>query len=299
MKRFLFCLVGWLCMVGAPVHAQESEVGEEEVSAQASEEGEEQLVLPMGDSHPFLAIDDDAFLAFFGITGWGLAHWGWFTEPHHFQDEGGFSRNSSTGGADKTGHFYMSYLLAEVMTARLKAQGYGSAEAGLWGAGAAMAVMTWLEVGDGTGPYGFSLEDLLADFLGVAVSWVRTQSPAVEGLIDFRMEYWPTPGALEGNDLAADYSGMRHLLAVKLSGVPYIDRTPLHLLDLHFGYYTRGWRTFDEEALKENPTRSLYAGVGVNLAEVLKGNVPKAVSVPFHYYQVPAVRFEVANKTWD
>jgi len=253
------------------------------------------VILP----HPLVAIDDETFLAFGGITGWGIVHWGWFTEPQHIVDEGGFSADSSTGGADKTGHFYMSYLLAELMTARLERQGYTSAQSALWGATSAMALMTWLEVGDGTGPYGFSVEDLVADFLGVTMSWVKTRSPAIGRVIDFRTEYWPTPGALEGNDIAADYTGMRHLMAIQLAGVPYVSQTPLHLIDLQVGYYSRGFRTFDEPELQAAPVRSLYMGVGLNVAEFLRGEFPERDWMAFHYYQTPLVSFEVASRRWE
>ncbi len=47
-----------------------------------------------------------------------------------------------------------------------------------------------------------------------------------------------------------DYSGQRYLLALKLSGFERFSRTPLRLVELHAGYYARGF-TKEEEDLGE------------------------------------------------
>ncbi|NOX43633.1 MAG: DUF2279 domain-containing protein [Gammaproteobacteria bacterium] len=44
------------------------------------------------------------------VTAWGVAYWDYFSRSIHAKSEGGFSNNTSSGGADKLAHFYTSYL---------------------------------------------------------------------------------------------------------------------------------------------------------------------------------------------
>ena len=50
------------------------------------------------------------------IAAWGFKNWHWGTEGFHFRTEDWFEQDSDTGGSDKTGHFYMTYLLSRVLS---------------------------------------------------------------------------------------------------------------------------------------------------------------------------------------
>lgn len=254
---------------------------------------------PLPTRHPLLAVDDELFLGFVALTGWGVARWKWFRQGFHAKDERGFTGESSTGGADKTGHFFAGFFVADVLAWRLRAQGYERTEAALWGAAGSMALMTWIEVGDATSRFGWSFGDLLADFIGVGMSALLGVYPVLDDLIDFRLQYWPTDEFIGGDhdDLVADYSGMKHLMAVKLSGVPWVRDTPLRYLEAQVGFYSRGFRSFDTQ----DPLRVLYVGIGVTVTEVLKPLLPQVPGIRevspailgfFEYYQPPLVAAE-------
>ncbi len=93
----------------------------------------------------WLEATPDAALGFGLITLWGVDRWKWFQQRPHIVDEHGFSNRSKTGGSDKTGHFMSSYLISEILTARLEGKGYDPKLAALTGSLYASALMTWIE----------------------------------------------------------------------------------------------------------------------------------------------------------
>ncbi|PLX88844.1 MAG: hypothetical protein C0618_03450 [Desulfuromonas sp.] len=241
------------------------------------------------DQHSFTTAEKrlvarDTLLSAAAITAWGVTNWDWFTRSFHRGDEGWFTDASKTGGSDKTGHMFSTYALADLMfwdfyhrngMARQRA-----AQSAAW---SALGVMTFLEVGDATSDYGFSYEDLIMDALGAGTSYLLNRHPGLDEKIDFRLEYWPSKGLSGRDDYAADYSGMRHLFALKAAGFTSLKKTPLRFLEVHLGYYSRGFRTYDVGHYDEE--RHLYAGVGLSLPEVFSG-VPILPSI-FKYYQPP------------
>ena len=232
----------------------------------------------------------DLSVASLAITGWGIAQWGWFTHSPVAKREGWFGADTSSGGADKTGHFYMSYLLSELFLADFRRHGVSKAEnkAAL----SALAAMTLVELGDATSDkFGASSEDLIADALGVAVSWWLGLNPVWDDRIDVRMEYWPSSGFNFKNDAVSDYSGMKHLMALRADGFLSLRHTPLKWLELQAGYYTRGFRTFDEQ---EIPTRHTYVGLGLSLP-VIAGKSTK-IGKLLSYVQPPGFNIEVDNQ---
>ena len=58
------------------------------------------------------------------IALWGFQNWNWGTESFHFRTEDWFEEDSDTGGSDKTGHFYMTYLLSRVLASRMEDRGW-------------------------------------------------------------------------------------------------------------------------------------------------------------------------------
>ena len=245
--------------------------------------------------HPGLAVIDETVIGMGLITAWGVWRWDWFERDFHFKNEHGFSRRSSTGGADKTGHFILGYLTSDIFAWRLRTEGYSRAAAYTWGALGSILVNLWLEVGDGTSDYGFSNEDLVADVLGASASLLLGVCQPCDDLIDIRIQYWPTSNYVKSGSLVGDYSGMKHLAAFKLSGVPYVKQTPLRYLEAHVGFYSRGFRSFDDE---DDPRRVVYGAVAINLAELFHPIAPEALVTAFEYYQFPYVAAEVVTKTY-
>lgn len=249
-------------------------------------------------NNPFVVLDDEIFLGTLLIGAWGVYFWDWFEESVHFESEHGFSHKSATGGADKMGHFWCSYVMADFLNWRLRNEGWTPLRSTIVSASVAMGLMTWIEIGDSTSEYGFSWEDLLADFIGVSVSALLSLSPVVDDLLDFRMQYWPTSNYLDSGVLVADYTGMNYIMALRMTGIPPLKKTPLRFVEWHLGYYSRGFRGFDHT---DSTNRVLYFGMGIDLKEVIDMFVPKRIKRPIDialtYYQIPKTSWEL--KTWN
>ncbi len=226
------------------------------------------------------------------FTAWGVKKWDWFEYSPKFKKEGWFGADTHAGGADKLGHLYVSYLLSDGMLWDFKRNQVESPEdkAAL----ASLAAMTLIEIGDSTSSkHGFSGEDWIADATGVGIQWFLSKNPYWGRKIDLRMEYWPSPGFSGKFDAAADYSGMKHLIALKGSGFDSLKGTPLEFLELQMGYYTRGFRSYDVGHFDE-PKRHLYVGIGLGLPRILGENT--VAGRFFQYYQAPHTYVDISRE---
>jgi len=224
------------------------------------------------------------------IAVWGYNHWEWTTKSLHTKREPWFEEDSKTGGSDKTGHFYMTYLLSRVMASRMQDRGYSLEEASLAGSLSGILAMTLLEVGDGTSPYGFSNEDLIADSLGAGLAYLIRSNPRVDDFIDIRLEYMPTAGYLSGGgDNTTDYSGMKHLVAFKIGGFESLKNSYWSLLEFQTGFYSRGYRSFDNG---NDKSQHLYIGIGLSLANLAKRSEINVVENLFEFYQTGGTYIE-------
>ena len=226
------------------------------------------------------AIADTAFVSA-GIAFWGFSQWNWGTKSFHFHDEGWFEEESKTGGSDKTGHFYITYLLSRVLSSCYQERGMSLEESSFWGSLSGLGVMTLLEIGDGTSPYGFSKEDFIADAVGSFLAYVVRINPKVEEFIDIRLEYWPSNATEGRDDFTTDYSNMRHLAAFKLSGFDKLKDTSLSLIEFQVGYYSRGYRSYD--TVKES--QHLYVGIGISLSNIADRSGINVLKNIFEFYQ--------------
>ncbi|MDQ3482299.1 MAG: YfiM family protein [Pseudomonadota bacterium] len=215
----------------------------------------------------------------------GFANWNWGSSPFRFNSEGWFGKETANMGMDKLGHAYSTYVLAEFFADGIEKQSSQARSASYTGAILAMGLMTYVEVFDGfSKDHGFSHEDLLADTAGALFSVARRSVPGLREKIDFRLLYTPSRSTWralscfpaphcdrDGKAVRSpitDYSGQRYLLALKLSGFERFRRTPLRLVELHAGYYARGF-TKEEEDLGEPLRRRLFVGAGLNVSELL------------------------------
>ncbi len=216
------------------------------------------------------------------IAAWGYKYWNWGKESLHVQEEDWFDKDSDTGGSDKTGHFYMTYLLSRILASRMEDRGYSLEEASLAGSLSGMLAMTLLEVGDGTSAYGFSKEDLLADALGAGMAYLLRANPRVDDFIDIRLEYLPSSGYLSNGDNTTDYSGMKHLAAFKVAGFESLKHTYWGLIEFQVGYYSRGYRSYDTGS---DRSQHLYAGIGISLANLADRSEVNVLKNLFEFYQ--------------
>lgn len=215
------------------------------------------------------------------IAAWGFQYWNWGEKSFHIKEEDWFEKDSATGGSDKTGHWYMTYLISRTMASRMEDRGWSLEEASLAGSLSGMLAMTLLEVGDGTCAYGFSKEDLLADALGASLAYLLRVNPRVDDFIDIRLEYLPSPDYISNGDNTTDYSGMKHLAAFKVAGFESLKNTCWSLIECQVGYYSRGYRSYDTSDISQH----IYAGIGISLSNLAERSEINILKNLFEFYQ--------------
>jgi uncharacterized protein YfiM (DUF2279 family) len=216
-------------------------------------------------------------IAAVGVMGW---HWG--DSKFHFERDCWFCREGHSGGLDKVGHMYTSYVITDLLTQRIRANAADPAGAEITGAIVAMSVMTGIEVLDGyTKKYGFSREDFAADVIGAALGVARNVVPGMREKLDFRIMYTPSsyerPGVgAEHFQLIPPYRRTRYIAAIKASGFDMLKETPLRYFELHGGFDARGYSAQEHKLGYNKREQNLYVGIGLNLNELFlaKGPVP-------------------------
>jgi hypothetical protein len=220
----------------------------------------------------------------------GVSQWHQGDASYRFHDEGWFAHGTDYGGADKIGHAWTGYTLTSAYRAIYKNWGYQDREALLMGAASSGLAMTLVEVGDGfSSKWGFCWEDEVMNLVGVGMSYLRHSYPALENRVDFRLEWLPSASARHGEhaDWLTDYSGQRYLLAFKLNGFLKTDSPVLRALELHLGYYTRGYLSNEDEVRFKGKHRYGYVGMGLNITYLLQELTGHRAAGIFNYIQVP------------
>lgn len=235
--------------------------------------------------------EDKAFYLNLGAgalaLGWGTWSWDWGSGGPRFQDEGWFGRATGEGGADKLGHAWSGYALSHLFANRYEAWGYSQSEAARFGAASSLGIMGLVEVGDAfSDDYGFSYQDMLFNAAGAVAGYVLWDNPDLARKVDFRVEYNPFTAGTHESDVFTDYKRLKYILAIKADGFDGIENPLLRNLELHIGYYTRGYET-DTVALRarDERRRHLYVGIGLNLTRLLSPHAD--VGGVLHYIQPP------------
>jgi hypothetical protein len=235
----------------------------------------------------------------------GLRDWDWGGSKFAFIEEGWFGSNTRHGGMDKIGHAFSTYVIADLLTDRIRANASNPAGAQITAALLAFGIMGAGETVDGfTGKHRFSREDVAANAIGAAFSVFRNSIPGLREKLDFRLMYTPasyeragiTPSEFH---LIPPYERQRYIMALKGSGFDEVKDTPLRYFELQGGFDARGFE--DKERQLGYPIeRTFYVGIGLNLNEILFGagpfpNLAKskdtlpgwAMRKTFEYLQVP------------
>ncbi|SMF39529.1 DUF2279 domain-containing protein [Pseudobacteriovorax antillogorgiicola] len=226
-----------------------------------------------------------------GVTGFvtylGVKSWDWGSSRFKFNDEGWFSADTGSGGQDKLGHFYSSYIMAEFLyTQARKARPQGMERndyPGLY----AWLIMLYVEVFDGVSKdHGFSYEDLIMNSSGIGLAMLRDRYPKLAETMDFRIEYSPKR-FVETKHPITDYMNQRYMVVLKPAGFDSLADTPLKYFEFSAGYFARGFKNDDPEI------RETFVGVGLNLNELLFKPATRHFSYAHHgndffnYVQVP------------
>jgi hypothetical protein len=139
------------------------------------------------------------------------------------------------------------------------------------GALTTLGAMTVVEIIDGYSKrWGFSREDALMNVIGAGAAVLMERHPDLDRLVDFRLRYKRPAASGQNFDPFDDYSGQTYIVALKASGIPALREHPwLRYVELAAGYGTRDFPGNRRNVLDENRSRNVYAGISLNLSEVL------------------------------
>ncbi len=230
-----------------------------------------------------------------GILYLGLKEWNWGSSSFKFNDEGWFGINTGSGGADKLGHLYSTYIMDEFLTNRLYYKTGNLNDAALKGAIFSGTLMLLVEAFDGvSSDHGFSYEDLIMNGTGIGISYLKNTIPELRDKLDLRVEYHRSK-ADKGHPIT-DYTGYNYSAVLKLGGFKQLKTTPLKYFELQLGYYAKGFKKADKPYFKQKRTE-LYAGIGLDLSEALFKPLKKHTDSEwldytdtfFRYYQLPGI----------
>lgn len=257
-----------------------------------SNDKESQLKIASSAWESLKLIDYEVASATGFVTYLGLRNWEWGTSQNFkFHNEGWFSFHTGSGGHDKLGHFYSSYIMAEFFYAswhrKLERYDISSIYPGLF----SWMIMFYVEVFDGYSvDHGFSYEDLISNSLGISFAMARSYFPALRDLVDFRLEY-DLLNLRQVSHPITDYMRQKYHLIFKGAGMgPLKNHWLGRYLEFGLGYYARGFK----ESNKDYRTKTTFVSLGINLDELFfkplgkhipYGRSPKYV---FDYLQLPS-----------
>ena len=123
------------------------------------------------------------------ITTWGFSNWAYGEKSPHAKSEGWFGEDTNSGGADKLGHLYSSYVTDRALTYLYESWGYSQDKAALYGAWSTFSIMSMMEVGDSvSSDYGFSYEDFIINGVGAYIGYALETNPNLALKLDLRIE---------------------------------------------------------------------------------------------------------------
>lgn len=220
---------------------------------------------------------------------YGISAWDYGSSSFNWGHEDWFGADTKYGGADKVGHAWTTYALSSLYGRFYRDWGYSHNDAIWMGSATSLLQVTLVEVADGfSESQGFDWGDELMNSLGAGMSYLRHRYPSFREKVDFRLEWIPSPAVRHGDrfDVFTDYSGQKYLLAFKVDGFLHTDDPILKALELHVGYYSRGYGDQDEKYF-DNMTRHGYIGIGLNVSYMLEKLTGHRAANVFDYIQVP------------
>ncbi len=168
--------------------------------------------------------------------------------PFHLTDEGFFQYTTYGGGSDKASHFVVSANVTNLLYDAYRLNRLTPDQA-MWLSFATSTIAgTFVEIGDGLTPYGFSLQDLTADALG-SLTQALIKRHDLGDLAGFRLGRWLDttipPAVIGGRPLVGiDYTQEMYTADLKLGGVGtrmHASPTIARFFLLSFIFLTKGY----------------------------------------------------------
>lgn len=222
-----------------------------------------------------------------GVTALGVANWGYGSRAPYLHSEGWFGAGTAHGGADKAGHFYTSYLLANALPPLYRSWGFDDAGAARRGWLTSVGVMSYMEVGDAFSHFGFSYEDFVMNLLGASSGYCLDRSEYWNQRLAVRLDYLPRLGQ---SRFPTDYEHSGYLVALRLDSVLGEQPKIWRFLDLEVGYLARGYEQGGERQ------RQWFVGVGLNFEAVAQWLGWHKTARVLHYWQ--PVSIEQSHHHW-
>jgi Predicted periplasmic lipoprotein (DUF2279) len=235
------------------------------------------------------------------------------TNPWHFTDEKYFQYDTYAGGADKASHFIVSSGVSRLLYDIYIQDGH-TVDQSFWLAFATtLTAGIFVETGDAVTVYGFSWQDLSADFLG-DLSGLLIHRFHLQDTIGLRLGPGDTdiPPEVIGSSqpsLGDTYANEIYLVDLKLGGaITRLGGSPgfSRYFLVSFAYFTKGFGY--EPPL---PTRYQEAGVelGINFPAILDDlKVPKekwwgqGLYAFFNFFRIPYTQigtyYNFKTKKW-
>ena len=223
------------------------------------------------------------FLAAGMTVAWGVVNWDYFQSSPQAGSEGWFDRGTDEGGADKLGHLYTTYVLSHLYASIYQKWDYPEESAQSLGALSALGTMTIMEIGDSFSDYEFSYEDMIMNCVGAAAGYWLGSHPQWRQRVDLRLEYAPSLSNFE-TDVVTDYEHHKYLVALKAEGFDSLRDTLLGYLELHVGYYARGYDDDRPGQGYDDRERTVYLGLGLNVGKLIENVWETKI---FDYLQLP------------
>lgn len=193
------------------------------------------------------------------------------TTSFHFKDEGWFGKNTTSLGMDKLTHAFNTYLIADILHARLHRNTNASEGDALTAGILAAGLMAINEVSDAIEPdSGYSMQDIAMNVSGAALSVLRNTVPGLKEKIAFKIEIMPNH-QIYSHVGKEHYEQQRFMLSLKGAGFEGLRKTPLRYVDFQVGYYASDFLNSDRDKGIE-PKRHLFVGLGLNVGELFFGN---------------------------
>lgn len=264
----LVCLLPTQAAVaGAPGPAEDHDFDAPALAAAPAGVSQDMLLSRPGDQPPNLRLRNALIIGTGAtlVTAYGLSKW-WqsgFGGGFKTTNEGWFSRNTESGGADKLGHLYFNYGAVRLLTPLFEGAGNSRDASVSLAAWTTVGIFAGVEVADGfSRRWKFSPQDAIMNVAGTALGVVLETHPELDEIFDFRVAYRPSRGS--GFNPFGDYSGQKYLLVVKADGfAPLRKSRLLRYLEVGVGYGARGFDPGGERR------RDVYVGLSLNLSRLL------------------------------
>ncbi|MBD2842785.1 DUF2279 domain-containing protein [Erythrobacter sp. KMU-140] len=215
-----------------------------------------------------------------------------FDDPQwpSFQSEGWFGVNTNNVGIDKLAHTYSTYIVSELLYARLNHKTGGAPGIQYTAAALASGIMIGTELFDAIEPTsGWSWEDFAMNTAGAGLSILRNSVPDLDQKLDFRLMITPNDDIYTTSG-KEHFRQQRYFFALKLAGFEAFERSPFRLLELHLGYRGDDFLA-EDRAAGIRPQRHIFVGFGLNFGELFfrraKSPTVRSAGDVLNYFQLP------------